>query len=281
MTKEQIISFVSYNTMGLFSFDSLRGFFSSANIWIRQNKIADLLFEDDSDIIALQEVHTYPFLSILKSKLKNHPYVAYKPLLYGPRGSMVIFSKFPLEDIEYVDFKDRGSIFNTSIVAILRRSGMLKAKLKDKNLYIINVHLTQNADFIWSDKSRFYRYIKSQLNQVINKTQDILIKDRLAQIITLGDFNTDKKSSLYKAFTKSARFLDVFSEIHTPSMHQDFLPYKKQVRRIDYIFIFRQKNHPSIMTKEELFKEKYLLKKSKMLYLSDHIGLRATLKFKN
>ena len=279
MNKNQAISFLSFNTMGLFSLDSFRGFFNSVNARIRQKKIAELLYKDDSDIIALQEVHTFQFLKLLKSTLKSHPYVAYKPLLYGPRGSLVIFSKIPFTDIEYIDFKDRGSIFNTSIVAILRRSGMLKIKIENQNIYIINVHLTQNGDYIWNDKSKFYQYIKSQQDQVIRKSKDILGEDSQAQIISLGDFNTDKKSNLYKNFLKSSNFSDVFAEKSTPSMHQDFLPDKKQVRRIDYVFFYNQLNKPKIIAKSELFKEKYLLKRSKMRYLSDHIGLKAVIEF--
>jgi endonuclease/exonuclease/phosphatase family metal-dependent hydrolase len=265
--------------MGLLSFDSMRGFYDSLRIRARQEKIAELLYDDDSDIIALQEVHTYSFLRLLRSKLKKHPHVAYKKLLYGPRGSLVIFSKIPFEKIEYANFTDRGSILNTSIVAIVRRSGMLVAKLKDSNIYLINAHLTQNGDFVWNKKSRFYPYIRSQLNQVVKKIKNISLSNPESKIILLGDFNTDKNSTLYKSFLSSANLSDVFRDKKSATMHQEFLPPKKTARRIDYIFYFGQKSKPSVVKKSEVFLQKYLLGKSRMCYLSDHIGQKATFKF--
>ena len=107
------LSLISFNTMGLFNFDSFKGFFSSINLVKRQNKIVEVLAKQNADIIALQEVHTYAFLKKLRSKLTSHKYVAYKHLFYGPRGSLVIFSKLPLEQIKYVDFQDRGALFNS------------------------------------------------------------------------------------------------------------------------------------------------------------------------
>jgi mRNA deadenylase 3'-5' endonuclease subunit Ccr4 len=47
------------------------------------------------DILALQEVHTYPHFFVLKRHLTNYPFVLYTPSLYGPKGGLVIFSKIP------------------------------------------------------------------------------------------------------------------------------------------------------------------------------------------
>jgi endonuclease/exonuclease/phosphatase family metal-dependent hydrolase len=278
MKKNQSISIVSFNTMGLFSFDSVKGFLASLSIKARQKKIAELLAKEDPDIIALQEVHTYTFLNLLKSTLKKHPYIAYKPLVYGPKGSLVIFSKIPFTEVEYINFKDRGSFFNSSIVALLRRSGMLRVRLKEQDVHIINAHLTQNGDFVWTTKSRFYRYIRSQLSQVTKKIKDLSTQDTDARIIVLGDFNTDKKSSLYKSFIKVSDLIDPFENLKTTTMHQEFLPSKKLARRIDYIFLHNGKEEFSILKSEELFIKKYLLEKRKMAYVSDHIGLKTEIK---
>lgn len=275
----QSLSIINFNTMGLFNFDTFNGFFSSLNLRERQKKIVEILAAQNADIITLQEVHTYSFLKILKKKLKSYPYVAYEHLLFGPRGALVVFSKLPLEQIKYINFQDRGTIFNSSIVSKIRRSGILVCKIKDKDIYILNMHLTHNGDFKWTSNNRFYSFIKSQLTQIAKVVNDIGSAN--SKIIVTGDFNTDKKSLLYKNFIRDSRLLDVFDHHSLPTMHQEFLPKRKLAKTIDYVFLRSARSKQEIKSTNYLFTKKYLIKNGKQRYLSDHIGLFTNFLFKS
>src|SRR3954469_13803830 len=86
------LSVISFNTCG--------APILSKKIKERYTRLAAILNKSQSDILSLQEVHTYRHFKILKKALTNYPYVSYKKYLYGPRGGLVIFSKKPIEVCE-------------------------------------------------------------------------------------------------------------------------------------------------------------------------------------
>lgn len=273
------ISIISFNAMSAFNFNTIHGLFLSKDITKRLPKTAKILEEQNSDIITLQEVHTYFILKLLKKTLPTYPHVAYKKYFYGPRGGLVIFSKLPLEETEYFDFKKRGAFTNSSFVAHLIKNGVLMCKLKEIPVYILNTHLTPNLDFNWTEKNRFYSYINAQLHQIaqlVNK-----IGSNKNHVILAGDLNTSKNSKLYKSFLSEAKLVDIFAEFNTPTLHQEYLAKNKTARRIDYIFLSSSDSKPAVLKKDHVFTEKVLLSNGKLRYLSDHIGLSATINFKN
>ncbi len=272
--KKNEITITSLNTMGLFNFDSFKGFLMSWDSIERGKKISDVLLKENADIISLQEVHTYKFLTAIKSRLTRYKYSCYVRSILGPRGGLVILSKIPLEKPIYQNFQDRGTVFNSSIVAILRRSGVLFAKTTNMNFFILNTHLTQNSDFDWGNKNRFYKYIKSQLVQILKLIKNLSNESRFT--ILTGDFNLDKKSTLYKTFIKSGDLIDTFAKHESPTMHQFFLPKPKKARRLDYIFISSNESRIQITNRSHIFTGRYIIKKSKLVYLSDHVGLKIT-----
>ena len=272
------LSIISFNAMSVFNFDSLHGLLISRHIRKRQDKIAEVLLEKNPDIIALQEIHTYYILSALKKKL-NYPYVAYKKLLYGPKGGLVVFSKHPFESIEYVDFKQRGSFFNSSFIARVIRNGILVCKLKGFPLTVLNAHATPNLDHDDSEQNRFIKYIESQLEQIAGLTNEIVNQNQ--NIIVAGDLNVAKASSAYRKFVEISKLKDIFEKFDTPTQHQEYLPRHKKVKRIDYIFTKDNDLHVKVLSTEQLFAEKYNLTQGNKQYLSDHIGLWAKLFFNN
>lgn len=271
------IKLISFNAMSAFSFDSLHGFISSINVFERQKKIAEILKEQNPDIITLQEVHTYPILKLLKSRLTSYPFVAYKRYIYGPRGGLVTFSKLPIVGVEYIDFKKRGSFLNSSFIAHIIKNGVLTCKISDSNLIILNTHITPNLDHDYSKRNRFIKYIDAQLKQISEVVNELA--DRKMSVIAAGDFNVAKNSASYKKFLQSSKLHDAFSNYQSPTQHQEFLPKHKLVRRIDYVFMRTATSGCKINSIQQLFTEKFILKKSKLRYLSDHIGLEANLSF--
>lgn len=255
--------------MSAFNFNTIRGFLLSKDIMKRLPETIKTLKKQNADVIALQEIHTYFVLNYFKKNLTDYPYVAYKNYIYGPRGGLVIFSKQPLHNIKYFDFKKRGAITNSSFVAHLIKNGILSCQLNDDSLYILNTHLTPNLDFNWTEKNRFYNYLNAQLQQIA-KLVNQLVKDKY-KIILVGDFNTSKDSMLYKNFLSKTNLIDVFNEFNSPTLHQDYLAKNKLARRIDYVFI----TEGNASRKMHIFTDRIILPNGKLRYLSDHIGLRA------
>ena len=260
--------------MGLFSFDTLRGFLLSTNIFQRINKIGEELAKEAPDVIALQEVHTYLVLNLLKIKLSHYPFVAYKNYLYGPRGGLVIFSKHPLTDIEYINFQKRGSLLNKSFVAKVIRNGILTATILKTSMVILNTHLTPNMDYNYSQNNRYSKFSEAQLIQLAQVIKDFVADDK--KVLLGGDLNAAKNSYLYKTFLSLSKAIDIFAREDSPTQHQEYYPAHQEVTRIDYIF-YAGKSKPKILSADHLFTKKVKLKHEKSTYLSDHVGLKTTI----
>ena len=262
--------------MSVFNFDSLHGLIISWNIKKRQEKIAQILLEKNADIIALQEIHTYFVLSLLKKRL-NYPHVAYKKFVYGPRGGLVVFSKHPFVAVDYINFKRRGSLLNSSFIARVIRNGILVCKMEDYPLTILNTHATPNLDHDDSESNRFVKYIESQLEQIAKLSN--MITEKGQKILIAGDFNVAKDSFAYKKFLQISGLKDVFAKYDTPTQHQEYLPKNKIVKRIDYIFTGGSQKDARVVSVAQVFTDKYHLTDDLTQYLSDHVGLHAKLKF--
>lgn len=269
------LTVITFNCMGFFSFDTFRGFLQSTNILQRINKIGELLEKEQADIIALQEVHTYLVLNLLKTKLTSYPYLAYNNYFYGPRGGLVIFSKHPIEQTQYINYKTRGSLLNKSFVAHVIQNGILSCKLKNKPYVILNTYVTPNMDYDYSKTNRFSRYIEAQLRQLATVSKNLASQGNA--VFIGGDFNTDKNSYLYNTFKEASKATDIFSRHTLPTKHQDYYPSHVKVSRIDHLFVISQKK-PVILATEHLFTKKVPLNNNQSLYLSDHIALKATVK---
>lgn len=243
----------------------------------RFEKIAQELNESDTDIICLQEVHTYLQLRILKNNLSKFPYVCYKRFLYGPKGGLVIFSRIPIAGHEYIMYKRRGSFLNKSIVDKLSRKGMLLCKLADYPIYLLNTHITANIDWDWTPENRYIPLITAQLKQL--KSFVATLSHLPIQLIITGDFNMPAKSIYYQQFLDQHILIDIFHASNKPTYNPEHLPQGKSSHRIDYIFLHKSPFFSKVLETEYLFTKKFCLTKSVESFLSDHVGLRAKLRF--
>lgn len=263
MIQKVPLSVISFNTCG--------APLLSKKIKERYTRLATILNSSQSDILSLQEVHTYKHLRILKRMLTAYPYVMYKKYLYGPRGGLVMFSKLPIENCEYSNFQKRGSLLNRSAVAKLTRNGVLLAKLSGFPIYILNTHLTPNTDLDWSMTNRMSPFTYSQLMHIAEMTDALVSMNN--EVIITGDFNTPKGSELYEAFMDSSQVEDVFADFDTSTKIPEMSLTGKDLERIDYIFLTQGNARADISSKDHLFEQKQPVD-GEMAYLSDHIGLK-------
>src|SRR5579859_5047445 len=95
-SKQTKLSLLTFNTLGTPLF--------APDISKRYRRVAHLINIGDYDIVYLQEVFTYYHLYILKNILKNFPYVVYQKNSFGPKGGIVIFSKYKFVNSHFVPF---------------------------------------------------------------------------------------------------------------------------------------------------------------------------------
>lgn len=274
MESQLELSIATLNVFGapFFAYRILRTLFRT-KIFDRFKIITKYFNKSNIDIVAFQEVHTNRQLSFLIRSMSAYPYVACEKYFFGPRGGVVIFSKFPFENVDYVDFKQKGKLWNKSIVGKIGKRGVLIAKLSRHPIYILNTHLTQNSDHNWHPKNRFLPIMRSQLQQLSEIVASLSEKN---SVITTGDFNMPKTSPYYEYFKTQSRVKDIFADYSFNTYRKEFLPSGHSVGRIDYIFT---SGKPEIIEPHvsHIFRKKLNLSKHGFHYVSDHVGLKARL----
>lgn len=271
-------SLLSYNVFGSpFSGEKIIRSFLRTHVRNRFRYIAKGILEQDLDILMFQEVHTYPHFFLLKHHLKNYRYVIYRAGIFGPKGGLVIFSKIPLEDENYLDFYDKGVWWNKTFIGVISQRGVLYCKVKDKNLWLLNTHLTQNSTKNWDKTTTSRKLLRSQLSQCISLVYRL--KQKGAQIICAGDFNMPHAINLYAEFLEQTDFQDSFANTPDATYHILFEGLDS-FGRIDYVFFTKSENL-HLHRSSYLFTEPLKTEKNEELLLSDHVALRTDFTFEN
>lgn len=275
------LTIASFNTFGV----SLNFY----NLALRYKAIANYFNTSNVDVIHFQEVFTYFHLSLLQNSLKNYPYCQYKKSYMGPRGGLVIFSRYALTETHFISFS-KEFIPLQSKLELLTQKGMLLSKVGNFGILLINTHLTAVINHDWNNTSKYCRELSSEINElhkiIKNKTKDM--------IITSGDFNIAKGSFLYEKLINLEQLFDPFKKDNLPTRHKTSHKqslktllegkitnsvYKsaRKLNCVDYIFICGNRNMYKIVNKKYLFSNKIRLKKNQVGYVSDHTGLQITL----
>ncbi len=278
LEKKQELVIISFNAFGspFYAYKVLKTLFMT-HVYKRLLYLSDQLNKSDADIIALQEVNTYPQYFYLKARLVDFPYVYYRKYFQGPKGGLVFFSKIPFESISYVTFDKMGSLHGKSIIAQILKRGLLIGKVKGMALTVINTHLTHNLSHDWSENSAIRPIHTSQLAQIVKFL--LKNKDNSESVILTGDFNIPKESDLFRDFLDQATVNDVFYEYTKSTYHEEFTFKDSPLGRVDHMFLFKNGSDVTIQQKKHLFEQKVTLRNGKQYYLSDHIGLYARFKF--
>lgn len=260
-------SLITFNTLGTPVF--------APDITARYKKIAEIINEQNIEIVCLQEIQTYYHLYLFKKYLKDFPYVIYQKFLYGPKGGLVIFSKIPLNNPHFREFSTLGEFSNISFYSQILRNGILTCEVKNTPLTIATTHLTCDYFFDWSPKNQLYKNVEEQVRDIIDEITPILKKDD--SLILAGDFNTKKDGRLYTSLLKETHLIDAFADMESPTydptrIHYTFMANRSA--RIDHLFYAKGKAQVKIRHHEQIFDKKEPIKEGKISHLSDHIGLK-------
>ncbi|MBI5044391.1 MAG: endonuclease/exonuclease/phosphatase family protein [Candidatus Levybacteria bacterium] len=271
---EKTLSVLSFNVYGTpFVPHKLLKTLMRNNIRKRFRLIAKEINLLSPDVVLLQEVHDYFHLHYMMKFLSEYPHSFYRHSYFGPRGGLVIISKHQLGQKHYIDFHTRGKYFDKSITGHLSGKGVLLARIKSTDVYLLNTHLTQNSLHNWDVESNYVRILKSQLIQLGQLVNTFTTRKK--SLILAGDFNMPKNSVYYHEFLQETKLLDSFKNDSFTTYHQSFLPKGASVGRLDFIFSTSSLK----TTKTAYFLKKPVIIDEKEWYLSDHIGLYCIFKF--
>lgn len=259
-------SLVDFNTLGT-------PFFSH-DISLRLKKTAEIINEENPDVVCLQEIVTYYHLALIKKYLK-YPYFLYEKSLFGPKGGLLIATKLPIDSWKFKPFTTFGSFKNISFYSNLIKNGMLIYKVKNSPVIFINTHTVTDFEFEDSPTNKLYNSVKSQVKQIAAEVNKQSTKDKT--VIVSGDFNLKKDSKLYNDFINETGAIDPFKKDSTYTYHKERLNYKFKGQvsaRIDFIFVKNKVNKLKILSSENFLNKQYKLANNKLSYLSDHSGMR-------
>lgn len=262
------ISLLTFNTLGTPIF--------APDIQKRYRKVAEHINTGEYDVVCLQEILTYYNLSLFRRFLTRFPYICYEKSIIGPKGGLVIFSKFPLIHKEYVTYSYPTNArvpFYTKIV----QNGVLTCTIQPFSLRLCATHLSSDTVHNLFPEHKFYKLIRNQMLEAAVAVNHYA--KRGESVIIVGDFNIAKHSQLYREFLKNSNAIDIFASEDQPTYYPDRIPYIYPAiapNRIDYMFLSSNAK-VRIRKTEHLFQEKETLSNHKKGYLSDHISLHCTL----
>jgi endonuclease/exonuclease/phosphatase family metal-dependent hydrolase len=152
---------------------------------------------------------------------------------------------------------------------------MLTATLQDLPIGLVNTHLSPNFKNDWSENSRYSPILRSQIDELHKYL--VSHQERYKHILISGDFNIDKGSHVHD-FMKTLECVDIFESDVVPTYHPEFTKTKNEKYQVDYILL-KSTGDYSILNKEHLFRQKIPLSPERSDFVSDHLGLRTTIRF--
>jgi endonuclease/exonuclease/phosphatase family metal-dependent hydrolase len=252
------LTVASLNTLGL----PMR----AGDLPARYRAIAEFFEASDVDVICLQEVLTRWHVRQLTPAMPSFRHIRTGRALAGPAGGLVTMSRRPLSGARYHRFPTpaTGGSPVDQLKSLLK--GVLVTRLE--HLWVVNTHPMPNRDGDWSDTNRHAPMHRQQLAHLA----DVFARTE-GPAVVCGDFNIAAGSSFLREFANGTGLVDAFAGDPTPTFRAEFLGPGVPSHRIDFIF-----TTPSVtVAAAELILTGKHPFPTGPAYVSDHLGLRATL----
>ncbi len=256
------VAVVSFNTRGVpVAGSRLAG---------RYAAIGAALEAEDCDVVCLQEVVTWWHLRLLARRMRSFRHVSFRPSVPGPAGGLVTFSRLPVSGASYQGFGLPPRAPGISPAARLRGAmkGALVTALTRPRLHIVNTHPVANRDGDWSRDGRFYLLHRAQLTVLTR-----VVRGVRGPVAVCGDFNIDRDSSLFGDFVTGTELADAFEGNCPATFRAEYLQAGQTPRCIDFVLTGAGVKAAGAVV---VFAGAEPLPGGPG-YLSDHVGLRASL----
>jgi len=258
------LTVVSLNTRGVPVFGS--------RLAERYAAIGAALESGDADVACLQEVFSWWHLWLLARQMRSFGQVRFRVSPAGPAGGLVTFSRLPVSGTVYQGFGMPPRAAGVPLAARLKAAvkGALVTRLASPALSVVNTHPVPNPDGDWSQRGRFYRLHKAQLDVLARVVRDA----GGPAVVVCGDFNVDRDSLPFASFLAGTGLADAFEGSCPATFRAEYLPASATPRCIDFILIAGDIKAEAATV---MFAEKEPMA-SGPGYVSDHLGLRAIIR---
>ncbi|MEV5570090.1 endonuclease/exonuclease/phosphatase family protein [Spirillospora sp. NPDC052269] len=261
MQEDDRLSIASLNTLGI----PLVG----GRLTARCAAIAAEFEASDIDVVCFQEVFSYHHLRLLTTRMPSFSHVVYRPSLPGPAGGLVTVSRRSLPGHTFRRFAntptDSGLSRYTRFKASLR--GCLITRPAGTRLAVVNTHPMANTDKDWSEGNRFHTLQQGQLAALADAVRAVSVP-----AVVCGDFNVARDSDLFRDFIRDSDLTDAFAGSCPPTFHAEYATPGHSTHCIDFILHTEQ---VEVDDTGLLFTTKRPMPGGPG-YVSDHLGLRAT-----
>lgn len=224
----------------------------------------------DADVACFQEVFTWWHLRLLTRRMRSFRHVSCRPSPTGPAGGLVTFSRLPVAGTVKRGFGIPANAPGISTVVRFRAAlkGTLVTRLACPRLGVVNTHLVASPDGDWSPSARFYPLHRAQLAGLARAVRGVPVP-----AVVCGDFNIDRGSSLFSEFMADTGLADAFEGNCPATFRADYLPAGMAAHCIDFILTSSGVKAENATV---VFRDKESLRGAPG-YVSDHVGLRASL----
>jgi sphingomyelin phosphodiesterase 2 len=244
----------------------------------RYKLIAAAFEAGDADVVCVQEIATYWHLRLLARRMPSFTHVGYQRARLGPAGALVTFSRLPVAGVDYHRIGPPPGAPDIARLPLRNRvtaglRGAVVTRLAGKGptgggLAVVNTHTTSNKDGDWSGANRHYPVLHAQLTALAAVMRGIN-----GPAVLCGDFNTPRQSALFTSFLADSGLSDAFGGSCPPTYRAEYLPADMTAHCVDFILASSGVHAES---RGLLFADKHPGLPAPG-YLSDHIGLSATL----
>ncbi len=231
------------------------------------------------EIVCLQEVQTQVAQRLLLHACTSHPQRAYVPGRRAPRGSLLTLARTPINAPAFARYDTQGAWYTPTLMDRLTQKGALVTSLHyaGRDVIVINTHLVANYGANWRPGSRAALDQQRQLRQLATLVHTLPAE---ALVLVAGDFNIPRGSWLYDEFLALSGAQDPLAGDLRPT----YRPFPgipaRYARPIDFIFLRPPSDLNVQMEADLCFTDKLPLVGGGQSYLSDHLGVQVTLRWR-
>jgi len=234
------------------------------------------LIASGAHVACLQEVGRWRYLPLLQNG--SWPFTVAQQHPYAPRGGLATLSQLPIAATAYTTFQARGAAASLHAAERYQAKGVLgiELELQGQHVVVLNTHLAANYTARWTHTNPYAKVERAQLREIAALV-DGLPADTL--VLVAGDFNVPRGSWLYHEFRHAARLYDPLAGSAEPTYRP--LPGMpgRAVQALDHVLVRVPPGIRLEIDAELCFAEPVFLAHGEQGYLSDHLGVRAALRW--
>ncbi len=232
-----------------------------------------------ADVACLQEVGRWRHLALLRHDETVWPVAIALQYPYAPKGGLVTLARLPVTETGYSTFRERGRRVGMHAPERIQGKGILRTVIEagERHVVVLNTHLAANYSARWSYTNPYARVERAQLRELAAAVQAVPSE---TMVVVAGDLNVPRGSWLYHEFLLEAGLYDPMGESTEPTYRPLGGMPARAAQALDHVLVRSPKDCAVIASADLCFGEPVRLAHGLTGYLSDHLGVRLTLTWK-